>query len=718
MDSEQIIRSTCGHCRSGCGVLIHMAQGKPVMIEGDPESPVNKGALCVKGQASLEYTYNSDRLMHPLKRAGEKGDGKWEQISWDEALSLVATKLTEAKKKCGGESVAFMRGAPKGYQDIFLHRFANVFGSPNFSTKQYVCHTPRRLASEITSGFFPIPDYAYPPACLVIWGSDTSETHHGMGLAHMDVYRKKFWDKKPEYRGSIEPLNKGTKLIVIDPRKIKFCDKTDLWLRLRPGSDLALALGLMNVIINDDLYDKDFIEKWTVGFDKLKTHVQDYNPERVGEITWLEPEKIKEAARCYAINKPACIEWGNAIDHHSDSFQVSRALSILRAITGNLGIPGGEIEWAAPTGGIISSVLELRDKIPLKVKQEKALTAGMGLLPNFVDEDVPPQLIIKSILEKDPYPIRAAYIQGSNPVLSCMNAQEAFRALKELDFIAVADLFMTPTATLADVVLPAASYLEYDSVIVPVKRYGICSVQQKVLEVGECWSDFRIINELAKRVGLSEYFWDDEAQFFDVVLKPLGLTFKEFRKIGFVCGSKEYRKYEVDGFDTPSRKVEIYSSRLEEWGFDPLPGYRELPETPYSEPELAKEYPLVFTSWKPVPYRHSAGRQIATLHGSHPEPVTNIHPETANNLGIKDGDWVYIETKRGRIKQKAALTNDLDPRVVVVDYGWWFPENGSSNSYGWEESNINILTDNNPPYSPEMGTPNLRGIFCKVYKAS
>jgi len=244
----------------------------------------------------------------------------------------------------------------------------------------------------------------------------------------------------------------------------------------------------------------------------------------------------------------------------------------------------------------------------------------------------------------------------------------------------------------------------------------IAQVQQKVAEIGECWSDAKILNELAKRVGLGEYFWEDEEQLLDVLLKPAGLTFEEFRKVGVITGLKQYRKYEVDGFKTPSGKVEIYSSQLEEWGLDPLPTYYELPETPYSDPELAKEYPLIFTSWKPTPFRHSGGRQIATLRGTRPEPLINIHPETAGKLGVKEGDWVYVETKRGRIKQKASLTTDIDPRVVIADYGWWFPEKGHPNLYGWTESNINILTDDKPPYSRELGSTNLRGILCKVYK--
>ena len=185
-----------------------------------------------------------------------------------------------------------------------------------------------------------------------------------------------------------------------------------------------------------------------------------------------------------------------------------------------------------------------------------------------------------------------------------------------------------------------------------------------------------------------------------------------------LVGSKQYRSYQSQGFPTPSGKVELYSSQLKEWGFDPLPIYYEPPETPYSAPELTREYPLVFTSGKRGCYRHSGGRQIASLRGSNPEPVTYIHPQTADRLGIADGDWVYIETKRGRIRQRAILLPDIDPRVVAVDYAWWFPEDGAADLYGWAKSNINILTDDKPPFNRETGSSSLRGIICKVYKAS
>jgi anaerobic selenocysteine-containing dehydrogenase len=343
----------------------------------------------------------------------------------------------------------------------------------------------------------------------------------------------------------------------------------------------------------------------------------------------------------------------------------------------------------------------------------RRISVNDGLIP--LVKYALPQTVVKAVLYGDPYPIRGAYIQGGNLLLSYANSKEVYQALNKLDFLVVSDLWMTPTAALADVVLPVSSFLECDGVLKP-EYYEIASVQQKVAQVGECRSDYDILKDLAIKTVSGGYFWDKITDILDIMVSAAGITFEEFRKIGSFQGDKLYRHYEREGFETPSGKVELYSSQLKEWGFDPLPTYYEYPETPYSDPELAKEYPLIFTSRKLQCYRHTDGRQLATLRGTHAEPVVSIHPETAKKLGITEGNWVYIETKRGRIKQKASFSNDIDPRVVELDYGWWFPERGvAADLYGWAEANVNILTSDKPPFSKEMGSPVFRGILCKVY---
>lgn len=620
MATTQIVRSVYGLCMGNCGVLVTLQDGKAVEIKGDPESPLNQGGLCKIGLASLEYLYHPDRLKHPLKRIGQRGEGKWQQISWDKAFSLTADALNKVKQERGPEAVVMVHGSAKGLMDTHLVRLANAFGTPNVVCSDHVCHIPRMLAPEITFGFFPGAEYAHPPACVVSWGANNAETHFYI------------------HKSLVQAVDKGTKLIVIDPLETVVAKMADLWLQVRPGSDLALALGMINVIINEGLYDEDFVDKWTVGFDKLKTHVQDYSPERVAEISWVPADLIVKAARLYATNKPGHIEWGNALDHGLNSFQTCRALSILMALTGNLGVPGGEIETPgsgfrygdteSPIGmlGRWSYQLELRDRIPREKRQNK-VGADLNMLTDF--RYVVPQSVIKSILEGDPYHIHAAYVQASNPLSSWPNIQKTYQALKKLDFLAVSDMFMTPTAALADIVFPAANYLEFDGIQMSGNGW-LAQVQQKVAHIGECRSDYEIINGLAKELGVGEYFGDSIDDFWDAVVKPVGLTFEEFKKIGRFPGNKrppqQYKAYEQNGFKTPSGKVELYASQLEEWGFDPLPTYYEPPETPYSDPELTKEYPLLCTTRKLAPYRHSGGRQISSLRRSHPEPVIIIHP--------------------------------------------------------------------------------------------
>ena len=285
----------------------------------------------------------------------------------------------------------------------------------------------------------------------------------------------------------------------------------------------------------------------------------------------------------------------------------------------------------------------------------------------------------------------------------------------KLEFLTVTDMFMTPTAMMADIVLPVASHLEFDSIEAPC-HIPIASVQQKVTKVGESWPDIKILNELAKKLALPG-FWNDSDEILDWILKPSGLTFDEFKKMGCLSGTKRYRHFEKNGFDTPSGKVELFSEQLQKWDLDPLPVFRELPETPFSDPELSKEFPLIAINRKNAFFIHSRDRQIAALRKMHPEPIVRVHHQTAGKLGIAQGDEVYIETRRGKIQQKAELIKNIDPRIIEIDYGWCFPENKDQALLDWAKSNMNVLTSNTPPFNREMGSSNLRGFCCKLYKA-
>ena len=697
-ECSMIVKTYCARMdHGGCGILVHVENGRITKIEGDPNSPLSRGTLCAKGLAQIERLNHPDRLKYPMKRMGERGEGKWERISWNEALETIADKIRETIEQDGQRAISFAQGTPKGLELFLMLRLANLLNVPNIATPGNICHMPRETASHLTCGFFPIPDYNHPPACVLVWGSNLFQTNEE-GILGSQLKRA---------------LDQGAKLIVIDPRKTGVSSKADLWLKPRPGTDLALALGMLRMIVDEGLYKKDFVENWTKGFPELKEHLRQYPLDHVSEITWIPKDQIIEAAHLFSQTKPACIQWGNALEHNLNSFQCARALLVLMAITGNLDIPGGNVNRVGPPTmrpGELVQIKKFPDKKEKILSPEFRLATTMGFVPS--------QLIVKAILTKKPYPIRLMYIQGGNPLLSYANAKETFEAMKKLDFLAVSEIFLTPTAQLADIVLPAATHFEFDDIGHFGLPHGFILARPKIIEpLGECWPDSKILNELGKRLGYAQYFWNDMRECLDEILKPAGMTYDDFKSIGILKGKWEYKGYENKGFNTPSRKVEIYSQQLREWGYDPLPQYQELPESPYSTPELFKEYPLIFTSAKDPFYFHSSYRNIPSLRKLSPEPIVLIHPKTASHLGIDDGDWISIETKRGMIRQKAKLNTEIDPRVVILSFGWWFPERKDLELSGWKESNLNILTDNDPPYDPAIGSTSLRAVPCRVYKS-
>ena len=693
-NKEQIIRSNCRGCHGGCGVLVHVRDGSIVKIEGDPDFPTNHGSMCSKGLAFQQLVYHPDRVTYPLKRAGKKGEGKWQRISWDEALDTIANKLKQVVRDYGAESIALGQGTSREGES-FLARFGNLLGTPNVFGAGHMCYLPRVGASLITCGNLPISDYDGNPKCVAVWGSNM------------------VWTNPDEYTGEnlCRVLSQGAKLIVIDPRLTYLASQADIWLQLRPGTDAALALGIADVIINEGLYDEGFVENYVYGWDKFVERAREYTLEKVEEITWVPADKIREAARLFAQTKPATIQWGVAIEQGINCIDSDRLLIDLLAITGNLDIPGGSALFQPPKGRTISEFTYHRELSP--EQKAKHLGGDIYKLIRMIGL-VTPKMIWDAILTGKPYPIKAILMQASNPVVTRANAKEVYKALSQVEFLSVADFFLTPTAELADIFLPAATWLEADYAGGFFFRHGYLFPRRKIVQIGECRSDFEIWNELGRRMGQKEWGANVEAD-LDCILEPGGVTWAQVRDKPYIRGEVKYRKYEEKGFSTPTGKVELYCTTFEKWGYDPLPRYKEVPESPVSKPEMAKKYPYILITGPRSPvFFHSEHRMIPWLREVHPDPIIEIHPQVAEKHGIREGDWVFIESPRGIIKQRAKLYPGIDPRVVCIQHGWWFPEKKDP-GHGWDQSNSNILTDNDPEgYDVSFGATNLRVLMCNI----
>lgn len=708
---DGVYRSICRMCHGQCGTLVHLQHGRVVRVEGDPDFPTNKGGMCAKGHTAVSMLYHKDRLNYPLKRVGDRGEGKWQRISWDEAFDLITSKINEIKEKYGAEAIAFSRGTNTNNTQI-MYRLTNLIGTPNVYSIGYHCFMPRVMTCWVSLGeqvgpewdTNTFPDYDGGTQCIVNWAVQSTSGMSSEGVTPLA------W---------LDALERGAKLIVIDPRFTVNASKADLWLQIRPGTDAALALCWINLLIEEGIYDKTFVEKWTFGFEKLRERVKEYTPEKVSEITWIPANKIRAAARLYGESKPSAIEWGTSLDQQSNTFQTDRSILLLMGISGNLDVPGGNVFWPAPK----LNMPELHNLLS-KEQFDKRIGGQRFKALNYspYSPNAHSPAVLQAMRTADPYPVKALFNFGINPMGSLPNTKNVLESLLSLDFITVGEMFMTPTAEFADLVLPAAGHLEREDVKLHpklVKAGGqsiITTVSQKLVQVGERKSDWEIFCEIGRRLGHKKYFpaleelWDD-------ILKPMGISHKELLEKVYVSIPMRYRKYEEKGFQTPSGKMELYSQIMEKWGYDPLPSYKEPVEIACRTPEMASEYPFILNVGGKSPvYWHSQGRQIRYLREINPDPQMEINPETALRIGIKNGDWVYIETRIGRIRVRAKLTLGIHPQVIEAQDKWWLPETpGPAHSAFLVGSNV-LTDDDLDRCDPVIGSNSNRALQCKVYK--
>ncbi len=735
--------AVCAMCHARCRVLVTSENDHLVNIEEDASFPKAgktwprvRGCLRLRG--AKEWMYHPERVNYPRKRMGERGAGRWQTISWEQAFDEIAAKLTELKDKYGPETLAFTGGTGRTMSE-YVSRFANLFGTPNHTGPGQVCHGPIAVLAQTMCGWA----LRHRTGLTIEQGDGKKPLTKCIMLAGINPAPSvlRLWNSLRQCRAA------GVKVIVIDPRRTETAELADLWLQLRPGTDYALFLGLINVIIKEGLYDNEFVTQWTHGFDRVTARVSPYTPEAVAEITWVPAEKILAAARMYATNTPALFPNGMGTEHLQDASSALQARLILSAICGNIDVRGGEVmsgpnrHWITAPEFSLEHMLsaEQKDKMigsddyrlfsyagreMIQAGIEKMWGVRCGTASHCAMAHAPS--VYRAILSSKPYPVRALYTVASNPMVTMANTMLVQQALKALDLYVVNDFFMTPSAELADYVLPAATWLErprvYDNSGEDSNLYaGEAALPASIEGEYDHKTDYEIFRGLAHRLGLGEYFpWPTMEDSFDYRLQAMGISFKEFmERGGYIFPPDSFKKYEkMGGFATPTGKLELYSTIIAKLGYEPLPPYQESFENPLSRPDLAKEYPLMLITGGRFRWTfHSEYFQVPSIRRLHPDPLIQIHPDTAAPLEIKDGDWVWIEGPRGKVRMKCRFFDGLDPRVVHAEHGWWFPEKpGAALSlHGVLESNINVLTDDEHCDPVHGGWPLKTGL-CRVYK--
>ncbi len=825
-DGVKWVKSRCFFCHSHCSMLIGSKDG--VIVKMKPNAADFSSSMCERigenGERAIKFHYHPKRINHALKRVGERGEDKWEQIPYEQALDEIAAKLSQLKEKYGPETLTAIEGTYRSDHLWARSRFTNLWGNPgNIADPGTICWCALYAINMAMCGFTTETAFNHTISqskTIVIWGTRLTER-----------YSPKSWVTKILRDAYEHPYEERPNLIVIDPVMIDPVRHADMYLQIRPGTDLALMLGWCNVILNEGVYDRDFLTNWSngpflirmdkgvllretdlistgnrenfVGWDEssqkpaiwlssqnryrddgvknalegeyevtladgskvtcrtsfalIKEKIDEYPPEYVSDITGIPVDKIRKSALMYATQGPSTIGWGVAVDQQGwNATYAGMAKMLLRSFTNNLDINGGD--YIPEPGPVINGNFPVRDcelELAEKVSPEarKKLVGGdvhrfMGwegfeLLDKPYREmwDIPrPQvhqllssapMIWRAMLHSDPYPVKAAICWSGNPMMWSPNSKLVNKALRSLDLLVVLEYFKTPTAALADYILPAADWMERP----------LCSTVEDSADIylggdravqphADRRMDYDFFRALGLRLGQeNDWPWETYEEVIAHRLERVGISYEEFCETGFLPPNVQEKKHEmirekdgqIRGFATASRRLEIYPSAFEELGYNPIPYYREPAESPFSTPELAKEYPIILTTggrWSPM--FHSEHRVPGTgTREMFPWPIFQIHLETARELGIADGDWCWLESPRGRVKQRARIGFDVAPGTIIAQPSWWFPEQPAEDPWqcGAWESNINVLTNDDPATLDEMcGNWTNRGLLCKVYR--
>lgn len=820
-DEVKLIKTCCRACIANCGVIAHVKNGRVIKLEGNPEDRMSKGRMCAKGLSGIQALYHPNRNKYPMLRVGERGENKWRRISWDEAIDIIAKKLMETKEKYGTEAVVCSTGGGGNPEIWSIARFCNIFGTPNwFEPGCAQCYLPRVLAYTMMYGGMD-PSIAdsnsleiyYPEdtpiKTLVLWGTDPSYSCPASGGGAV-----------------VELRAKGVKTVVVDPRFTPDAAKADVWLPIRPGSDVALMLSWIRYIIDKELYDYEFVMKWTnlpylvnvetnlmlraekssnpeepdtfmvwdkktnlpkpltypwddtlepalegayiidgleykTGFTLLKERADEFTLEKAAEICWLDPNKIEEAIKIFAENTPSGLAIGVATDQTPNSVQAAMAAATIDILVGNVERPGALMQRFRENGVFDMPhypVPIAADRLP--DEQLKKRLGGIEHKGLHIWYAGHPTSIFDAMITGEPYKPRVWIDRSGNKMGAVADSQKVRRAIDELDFIVHMYMYPTSFSAYADILLPTAEWLETDMMVETCNT--ICA-RQACTHLWETIDETVIWSKIARRCGElgheacakafdREYmgkdlpYWDSVEELWDHFLGRIDLTWEELKektpyefmpkdewKSYFVYKETDDKTGKPRGFETPSKKCEVYLESLITLGrtgqpfsscelppakkdYDPLPYYLEPSESPLDKDGISKDFPLVMTGGRVPYFHHNTLRNVPWLREMYPVPELLIHPSAAEKYDISDGEWVWVESKRGKIRGLASVTEGINPGTVFMER-FWNPETLNTDTHGWKEMNVNMLTKADAPFNDVVGTYTLRGYMVKVYKA-
>ena len=705
--------SVCDMCPWRCGVVVNSVGGRVYKVDGNPADPKSRGMLCARGQGGPSYMYDPDRLRSPMIRTGERGEGKFKEVTWEEALDYTAKQLLALGEAYGPESVAVF-GHTSG-EFWFTDYLAQAWGTPNAAKpSSSLCLSPREEASKLTTG---LPVGGHEP---VDWDSINAIALIGSHIGE-DARNTVMQDFANAW-------SRGAKVIVVDPRQSNVAAKADYWLPIKPGTDTALLLAWIHVMISEQLYDQAYIDDWATGFDELAAHVESFTPEWAADITELPAEQIRETARVLAANGPqAAIVPGRHVTWYGNDTQRMRAVFIINSLLGAYGREGGlylnkspyiesyahpPFAVAGSSGGCSAEPGEESDELPLGPSGK---ARADGARSKFMRGATAMQELIEPMITGDPYPIKALIIYGVNLLHTVPNRPRTIEALKTLDFVLAVDVLPQEHVAWADVVFPEAMiYERYDELWTVAHKTPYIALREPAVDpLYDTKPGWWMARELGIRLGLERYFkWQDAEEYLNARLMSIGSTIDKLREAKGVL-IQDGKPYLADygdksPFHTVSKKIELYSSDLAEAGFDPIPVYEPTAEPP-------RGYFRLLYGRHPV-HTFAKTQNTPLLNELYPENELWLNEDAAAAEGVANGDYVWLDNqdgvRSGPIKVKATPRIRSDAVFMVHGFGQASP--GLTRTVGKGASDAQLQTSYK--LDPISGGAGMRVNFVRIVK--